>query len=169
MRTKVKRLVAVLCGVVMLCNSGMGLVAHAEEIVNANPADEYHEPEGENVGYGLYDIPDITGARAATLANCSVGISVSANGVRGSIKTGSTVLASEIGIKDIKVDKYVGGKWELVGYAPSQYNINNDAIVMDVWTNSAQKGVLYRITCTHYAILNGVRHELYNETGGVSY
>ena len=169
MRGKAKKLVAVLCGVVMLCNSGMGMVAHAEEAVEASLAAEYHEPEGENVGHGIYDIPDLSGARAATLANCSIGISVSANGVRGSIKTGATVQASEIGIKNITVEKYVNGAWTLVGNAPSGYRTNTNACAMDVWTDSAQKGVLYRITCTHYAILNGVRHELYNETEGVSY
>lgn len=169
MRANVKRLVAVLCGVVMLCNSGMGLIAHAEEIVKANLAKEYHEPEGENVAHGHYDIPDNRGVRAATLNDCSICITVSANGVKGSIKTGSTVEASEIGIKNIKVEKYVNGKWTLVGNAPSGYRTNTNACAMDVWTDSAEKGVQYRISCTHYAILEGVLHELYNETGGVSY
>lgn len=169
MKRKAKKLAAVLCGVVMLCNSGMGMVAHAEEVVEASLAAEYHEPEGENVGYGLYDIPDITGARAAMLANCSIGISVNANGVKGSIKTGSTVQASEIGIKNITVEKYVDGAWTLVASHPGGTKYNTNACAMDVSTGAAQKGVLYRITCTHYAILNGVRHELYNETGGVSY
>lgn len=169
MRRVVKRLVAVLCGVVMLCNSGMGLIAYAEEIVKVNLVDEYREPEGENVAHGLYDIPDVSGARAAMLANCSISISVSANGVRGSIKTGSTVQASEIGMKNIKVEKNEGNGWEPIGTPKSVHNTNNNACVVDVSTSSAQKGVQYRITCTHYAILEGVTHSLYNETDGVSY
>lgn len=169
MRAKVKRLIAVLCGVVMLCNSGMGLTVHAEEIVEANLADEYHEPEGENVEHGLYDIPDVSGARAAMLTGCTIGISVNASGVKGSIKTSSTVTASEIGISNIRVEKYVNGTWTLVGTHPGGSKSNVNACVMDVWTNSAEKGVQYRISCTHYAILEGVRHELYNVTGGVSY
>lgn len=167
MRIKVKRLVAVLCGIVMLCNSGMGLIAHAEEIVRANLVDEYHEPVGANVEHGIYDIPD--GARAATLTGCTIGISVNANGVRGSIKTGSTVQASEIGIKNIVVEKLVDGKWKPLGDPQSGYRLNNDVCAMDVYTNSAEKGVQYRITCTHYAVLEGKMHELYNETKGVSY
>lgn len=169
MKAKVKRLLAVLCGVVMLCNSGMGLVAHAEEIVEARLVSEYREPEGDNVGHGLYDIPDISGARAATLANCSIGIAVNANGVTGSIKTGSTVTASEIGISNIRVEKYVNGSWVLVGTNPGGSVKNNDVCAMEVYTTSAEKGVEYRISCTHYAILEGVRHEIYNVTGGVSY
>lgn len=169
MKAKGNRLLAVLCGVVMLCNSGMGLVAHAEEIVEARVVSEYQEPEGDNVAHGLYDIPDIGGARAATLANCSIGISVNANGVRGSIRTGSTVKASEIGISNIRVEKYVNGSWTLVGTAPGGSVKNDDVCAMDVSTNYAEKGVEYRISCTHYAILEGVRHEINNVTGGVSY
>lgn len=167
MKAKAKRFIAVLCGVVMLCNSGMGLVAHAEEIVGARLAAEYHEPEGAHVEHGIYDIPD--GARAAMLTGCSIGISVNANGVKGSIKTGSTVMASEIGIKNIVVEKLVGGKWQPLGDPQSGYRTNNNTCVMEVWTNSAEKGVQYRITCTHYAVLEGKTHELYNETKGVSY
>lgn len=169
MKAKVNRLLAAICGVVMLCNSGMGLVAHAEEIVEARLVGEYHEPEGENVGHGLYDIPDVGGAKAAMLTGCTIGISVSADGVRGSIKTGSTVTASEIGISDIRVEKYVNGSWTLVGTSPGGSIQNDNACVMNVSTNSADRGVEYRISCTHYAILNGVRHELHNVTGGVSY
>lgn len=169
MRTKVKKLAAVLCGIVMLCNSSMGLIAHAEEIVRINLVDEYREPAGENVAHGIYDIPDIGGAKAATLTGCTIGISVSANGVRGSITTGSTVQASEIGMKNVKVEKNEGNGWEQVGNTMSAHNTNNNTCVVEVTTSSAKKGVQYRITCTHYAILEGVRHELYNETGGVSY
>lgn len=169
MKAKVNRLLAVLCGAVMLCSSAMGLVAHAEEIVEARLVSEYQELEGDNVAYGLYDIPDISGARAATLTNCSIGISVNANGVYGSIKTGSTVKASEIGISNIKVEKYVNGSWTLVGTAPGGSVKNDNVCAMEVSTNYAEKGVQYRISCTHYAILEGVRHEINNVTGGVSY
>ena len=169
MRTNMKRLLAVLCGVVMLCNSGMGLIAHAEEIVRIYLVDEYREPAGENVAHGRFDIPDMSGIRAATLANCSIGISVNANGVRGSITTGSTVPASEIGMKNVKVEKNEGSGWVQVGKTMSAHNTNDTDCVAEVTTSSAKKGVLYRITCTHYAVLGGVTHELYNETDGVSY
>lgn len=169
MKVKVKKLLAVLCGVVMLCSSGMGLVAHAEEIMEVVPVSEYHELAGDNVAHGLYDIPDISGARAATLANCSIGISVNANGVKGSIRTGSTVQASEIGISNIRLEKYVNGKWTLVASHSGGSKNNDNVYAMDVSTSYAEKGVEYRISCTHYAILEGVRHEINNVTGGVSY
>lgn len=169
MKKRAKKLLAVLCGVVVLCSSGMGLAARAEEAVQVWMVSEYQEPEGKNVAHGIYDIPDQSGAKAAMLTGCSIGISVGADGVRGSIKTGSTVTASEIGIKNIKVEKYVDGAWTLVGSDPGGYITNNDVCAMNVSTSSAQKGVLYRISCTHYAVLEGVKHELYNETKGVSY
>lgn len=169
MEKKVKRLLAVLCGVVMVCNSGMGLVSHAQEILEVRAVDEYQEPIGKNVEHGIYDIPDITGARAATLSGCSIGISVSADGVRGSIRTGSTVQASEIGIRDIRLEKYVGGKWVLVGSHPGGSRTNNDVYAVDISTSSAVKGVEYRISCYHYAIFDGEKHEVFNQTKGVSY
>lgn len=169
MKKKVKRLLAVLCGVVMVCNSGMGLVSHAQEILKVRVVDEYQEPVGANVEHGIYDIPDISGARAATLTGCTIGISVSEEGVRGSIKTGSTVQASEIGIRDIRLEKYEDGKWVLVGTHPGGSRNNDNAYAMSVSTSSAEKGVQYRLSCYHYAILEGVRHEVFNQTKGVVY
>ena len=169
MKVKGKRLLAVLCGLVTLCNSGMGLIAHAQEIMAVRVVNEYHEPVGENVEHGIYDIPDAGEARAAMLTGCTIGISVSADGVRGSIRTGSTVQASEIGIRDIRLEKYVDGEWVLVGTHPGGSRNNDDVYAMDVSTSSAVKGVQYRLSCYHYAILEGVRHEVFNQTKGVVY
>lgn len=168
MKANAKRLFAALCGVIMLCSNSMGVLAHEEEIV-VREVNEYHEPAGDNVAHGIYDIGVSVGQRAATLANCSIGVSVEPSGVIGSIKTGSTVMASEIGIKNITVDKYVNGAWTTVASHPGGSKKNDNAYVVEVTTSSAQKGVEYRITCTHYAVLNGVTHELYNETDGVKY
>lgn len=168
MKAKVKRLLAVLCGIVMLCGN-LGTAVQAEENVEKLIVREYRELTGDNIGHGLYDIPDNSGAKAAMLANCSIGISVSASGVEGSIVTGSTVTASKIGVKNIRVEKLVDGKWTLVGSHSGGYVTNNNDFGMNVSTSSAQKGAKYRITCTHYAVLNGVTHELYNETDGLSY
>jgi len=172
MKARMKRLLAVLCGVVMVCNSGMGMVVHAQENVEELMISEYQELTGDNVGHGINDIYDVPVGRsmdAATLTGCTIGISVNASGVKGSITTGSTVTASEIGVENIKVEKYVNGKWTLVGTHAGGYRTNDNDYAIDVSTSSAQKGVLYRISCTHYAILDGVRHELNNVTNGVKY
>lgn len=169
MKGKKKRLLAVLCGIIMVCNSGMGMVARAQENAETLIIGPYRELTGDNIGHGIYDIFDNKGEKAATLSDCSIGISVNANGVQGSITTGSTVTASKIGVENIKVEKYVNGNWTLVGSHSGDYTTNSNSHGMNVYTSSAQKGVLYRISCTHYAYLNGVRHELFNVTNGVSY
>lgn len=169
MKGKKKRLLAVLCGIIMVCNSGMGMAAHAQENVETLIIGPYRELTGNNIGHGIYDIFDNRGEKAATLSDCSIGISVNASGVQGSITTGSTVTASKIGVENIRVEKYVNGKWTLVGSHSGDYTTNSNSHGMNVYTSSAQKGVLYRISCTHYAYLNGVRHELNNVTDGVSY
>ncbi len=169
MKTKMKRLLSVLCGVIILCNSGIGIIAHAQENVETLILSEYQELTGDNIGHGIYDIPDMRGEKAATLTDCTIGISVSASGVKGSITTGSTVTASKIGVENIRIEKYVGGAWILVGSHSGGYTTNNIDYAANVSTSSAEKGVLYRISCTHYAYLNGVRHELNNVTNGVKY
>ena len=169
MKAKKKRLLAVLCGVIMICNSGLGMVAHAQENVETLMIGPYQELTGDNIGHGIYDIPDNRGAKAATLTDCTIGISVDASGVQGSITTGSTVTASKIGVENIKVEKYVNGKWTLVGTNSGGYTTNDNDYAISVWTNSAEPNVYYRISCTHYAYLNGVRHELNNVTNGVKY
>lgn len=168
MRARGKKLFAVLCAVVMMCGS-VGMAVSAEEKVEKLIVSGYRELTGDNIGHGLYDIPDNSGAKAAMLTNCSIGISVSASGVEGSIKTGSTVTASKIGVKNIRVEKLVDGKWTLVASHSGGYTTNDNAYGANVSTGSAQKGVQYRISCTHYAVLDGVTRELYNVTNGVSY
>ena len=168
MKARGKKLFAALCAVVMMCGS-VGMTVSAEEKVEKLIVSGYRELTGDNIGHGLYDIPDNSGAKAATLTNCSIGISVSASGVEGSIKTGSTVTASKFGVKNIRVEKLVDGKWTLVGTHSGDYTTNDNAHGMNVYTSSAQKGVQYRISCTHYAVLDGVTRELYNVTNGVSY
>lgn len=168
MKARGKKLFAVLCAVVMMCGS-VGMAVSAEEKMEKLIVSGYRELTGDNIGHGLYDIPDNSGAKAAMLTNCSIGISVSASGVEGSIVTGSTVTASKIGVKNIRVEKLVDGKWTLVGSHSGDYTTNNNAFGMSVFTSSAQKGAQYRISCTHYAVLDGVTRELYNVTNGVSY
>lgn len=169
MNVKVKKLLAIVCGIIVMCNSGVGIVANAQEKSEVLIVSAFQELTGDHIGYGIYDIPDIRDMKAAILTGCTIGISVDANGVKGSISTGSTVIASEIGVENIVVEKYVNGKWTLVGTNSGGYTTNDNDYGINVSTRSAQKGVQYRISCTHYAILNGVRHELFNVTSGVSY
>lgn len=169
MIVKLKRVFAVLCGVIMVCNCGIGTVAHAQESLETLIIGPYRELTGDNIGHGIYDIPGNRGEKAATLTDCTIGISVNASGVQGSITTGSTVTASKIGIENIKIEKYVDGSWKLVGTHSGGYTTNYDYYAFNVSTSSAQPNVYYRISCTHYAYLNGVRHELNNVTNGVKY
>lgn len=164
-----KRLLAVLCGIVMLYNSGMGMIVHAQENENVLISGEYRELTEDNIAYGICDIPDCGGARAAILNSCSIALSVGPNGIQGSIHTGSTVMASKIGVENIRLEKYVNGKWVLVASDAGGYTTNNNDYGYYVAMNSAEYGVNYRLGATHYAYLNGVRHELNNRTNGVKY
>lgn len=169
MKTKMKSLLAVLGGIIMLCNGGMGMVVHAQENENMLIVSEYQELTEDNIAYGIYDISDCGRERAVMLANCSIALSVGPYGIKGSVHTGSTIIASKIGVENIRLEKYVNGKWVLVAYDAGGYTTNNNAYGINVSMNSAEYGVDYRLTGTHYAYLNGVRHELNNGTNGVRY
>ena len=169
MKVKVKKLLAILCGVIMVYNSCIGMIVHAEENIEILTISGYQELTGDYIGHGIFDIPGNIGEKAATLTDCTLAISVNANGVIGSMTTGSTVTASKIGVENVKVEKYVDGKWTLVGSSTGGYTTNNNYYAATVTTSSAEKNVLYRVSCTHYAYLNGVRHELNNVTNGVKY
>lgn len=169
MKRKAKKWLAVLCGVVLLCSSEMGMVAYAQENEGMITLGEYEELNGDNIGYGIYDISDGRGVRAAILNDCTLGITVNANGVKASVTTGSTVKASKIGVRNVVIEKYVNGKWEFVASHPGGYTTNNNYYVASISTGSANKGVLYRISCTHYAVLEGREHSLDNVTDGVKY
>lgn len=169
MNVKMKRLTVIICGIIMICTNSAKMTTCAKEYTDTVMVSAYQELRGDNIGQGIYDIPQMTGIKAATLTGCTIGISVDANGVKGSINTGSTVMASKIGVEDIRVEKYVNGKWTLVGTNSGGYATNDDLYGINISTSSAQKGVQYRISCVHYANLNGVRHELFNVTNGVSY
>lgn len=174
MKVNVKKLLAVLCGVVMLFNSGMGIVAHAQEVpeedVELLIASEYEELTGDNVGHGIYDIPgDGGGAKAAMMTDCTIGISIWSDGVKASISTGSTVPSTEMGILDIRLEKYVNGDWVWIGRHPGGSVNNTNAMGMNVSSPTAEKGVYYRLSCTHYALINGIRRKLKNVTNGIKY
>lgn len=169
MKVNKKRLLAVLCSIIMICNSGMGIVAHAQENMETLIWGPYQELSGDNIGHGIFDIPNNSGAKAAILTDCTIGISVGADGVKGSITTGSTETASKIGVENVKVEKYVDGKWTLVGSSSGGYKTNSSSYAASVSTSSAEPNIYYRISCTHYAYLNGVKHELNNVTNGVKY
>lgn len=146
MKVKMKRLLAVLCGIVIICNGGIGIVAHAQEEVERLIVSPYQKLVGDNIGHGIYDISNNRGEKAAMLNDCTIGISVGVSGVTGSITTGSTVTASKIGVESIRVEKYVNGKWTLVGTHSGGSRANDNYYAMTVSTSSAEKGVQYRIS-----------------------
>ncbi len=163
MKQKIKKILVVLYGIAIL-SGNMQMVAHAQELMPVTVS-EYVELTGDNVEYGIYNQEGNPNVRAGTLGVCRLGKSVSTSGVVASIETTATATASKIGVRDVVFEKYIGnGEWEEVASHPGGYVTNSKDYDATFRTSSAQEGVTYRVTCVHYAVIDGVEYTLYNTT-----
>lgn len=163
MKQKIKKVLVVLYGVALL-SGNIQMIAHAQELMPVTVS-EYVELTGDNVEYGIYNQEGNPNVRAGTLEFCKIGKSVSTNGVVATITTSATATASKIGVRDVVFEKYIGnGEWEKVASHPGSYVTNSKDYGATFKTSSAQEGVTYRVSCTHYAVIDGVEYTLYNST-----
>lgn len=163
MKQKIKKILVVLYGIAIL-SGNMQMIAHAQELVPVTVG-EYVELTGDNVEYGIYNQEGNPNARGGTLSACKIGKGISGNSVVASIETSATVTASKIGVRDVVFEKYIGnGEWEEVGSHPGGYTKNDTHYSASFTLSPIQDGVIYRVNCTHYAVINGVEYTLYNST-----
>ncbi len=163
MKQKIKKILVVLYGAAIL-SGNMQMVAHAQELVPVTVG-EYVELTGDNVEYGIYNQEGNPNVRAETLGACKIGKDITGNSVIASIETTATATASKIGVRDVVFEKYIGnGEWEEVSSHPGGYTRNNNRYGASFTMSPIQEGVIYRVTCVHYAVINGVEYTLYNTT-----
>lgn len=114
----------------------------------------------------VYELPgdQINVGLRTMLAQCIISVSSSSEGMLVDITTGATGIASVIGVKDIKIQKKVWYGWSTV--AVSSGGEANDCASMgcSVLYTGAVKGETYRVTCVHYADVDGYE-EGENNTG----
>ncbi len=169
MKKGLKKVLIVLCSMVLFSSNNMGMIAHAEGKEDELTIEEYRELTGENITAGIYNTEGNSGAKAAMLDDCSIYVTVSESGVVASIITGATEVAKEIGIRDIKVQKKINGIWVTLVEHSGLHDYNDTDFGATVTTGYAEKGAYYRVSCTHYAILSDGLHEIFNETDGICY
>ncbi len=163
MKQKIKKILVVLYSIAIL-SGNMQMVAHAQELVPVTVG-EYVELTGDDVEYGIYNQEGNPNVRAASLGVCKIGKGTSGNSLIASVETSATATASKIGVRDVVFEKYIGnGEWEEVTSHPGGYTTNAKHYSASFTASPTQEGVIYRVTCVHYAVINGVEHTLYNST-----
>ncbi len=132
-------------------NEGMEVVEENPEVLEAKVIDI----EDEAVPY-------------TALAQCIISVSGHDDGMYIDITTGAIGTASVIGVKDIKIQRKFWYGWTTV--ATSSGGEINDRTMMAVCITyaNAVKEATYRITCIHYADVNGYT-EGENDTGAFVY
>lgn len=125
----------------------------------------------EGVYGGLYDVEENPYQREPMLIKCTIRMSYGTNPdcLYMEFVTGSNVTASEIGIKDVKVQQKVGIFWNTIAFANGVSVTDDDVIVANCTCSSVVKGETYRVSCTHYGYLNGVYHSVVNTTDGYKF
>ena len=125
----------------------------------------------EGVYGGLYDVEGNPYQRDPELIKCTIRMSYGTNPdcLYMEFITASNVTASEIGIKDVKVQQKVGIFWNTIASGSGAYVTDDDIIVASSTCSSVVKGETYRVSCTHYGYLNGVYHSVVNTTDGYKF
>lgn len=102
--------------------------------------------------------------RATTFSDTEVIVACNSNGMDISIHTSMTKTASVVGVKDITIDRKINGQWVTVATSTGGEVYNTIGCRIDLTYSGAIYNESYRITCVHYADVDGYR-ELYHETG----
>lgn len=102
--------------------------------------------------------------RATTFTDASIIISCSSEGLLAEFVTSTNKVATTIGVKDIVFQKKVWYGWTTVGTATGSEKTNTSLAGHWARYNEPEIGATYRVTCVHYADVDGYR-ELSNNTG----
>ncbi|MBQ2804138.1 MAG: hypothetical protein IJF07_09605 [Lachnospiraceae bacterium] len=89
------------------------------------------------------------------LVNCLMNIVCDSDGMLIEMNTDTVSQASVIGVKDIKIEKKVWYGWKTVAVADGAEDTNTNSFLCHVVYANAEVGETYRVTCTHYADVDG--------------
>lgn len=100
------------------------------------------------------------------MTNCIISVSCSEEGLHMDIITGTVGVASVLGIKDVVVKKKVWYGWKTVAISSGAEDYNQTSFGISLTYSDAEYGETYRITCVHYADVDGYI-EGENDTGAL--
>ncbi len=97
-------------------------------------------------------------ARTA-IYNCLINVTCDSEGMHVDFMVHANGTASEIGIKDIKIQKKVWYGWKTVATSDGAEAQNVASFGCSILYSGAEYGETYRITCIHYADVDGYTEE----------
>ena len=103
-----------------------------------------------------------------TMFDCEIIMAFRPEGLVMSFSTSCVGVASVIGVKDIKVQQKVWYGWKTVLTSDGAENQNENVFGGDLVYTEAIKDKTYRVTCIHYADVNGYE-EVENDTGAFKF
>ena len=98
------------------------------------------------------------------MVDCVISICFSEAGMHLEISTCTVGTASVLGVKDIKIMKKVWYGWKTVAISDGGEVYDHSMMGVDVLYANAEKDETYRVTCVHYADVDGYE-EGTNDTG----
>ena len=93
-------------------------------------------------------------ARTA-IYNCLINVGCDSEGMHVDFMVHANGRASEIGIKDIKIQKKVWYGWKTVATSAGAEATNVTSFACSILYSGAEYGETYRISCVHYADVDG--------------
>lgn len=115
---------------------------------------------------GLYDSTGNSQARVIMLTNCAIRMTYETASLYMEFVSGCNAEASELGVKDIKVQEKNGIFWNTIATSSGGSIANATSFVGNCTCTSVVKGETYRVKCVHYAYINGTYYSLENVTDG---
>jgi len=164
MRGKMKRVIRMVMSLVMIATVLMGnieftcLTAQAAGVEEMEEAPEILESRVIEDGPMPYTM----------LAQCIISVSGDENAMYIDITTGAVGTASVIGIKDVKIMRKFWYGWKTVAVSSGGETNDHSMALICITYDNAVKGATYRITCVHYADVNGYTEGV-NDTGEFVY
>ena len=139
-------------------------VVHAEENVNGHLSDIEVSVVNKADRYNVWSVRPLT-----TLFDCEIIMALSATeGLVMSFTTSCLGDASVIGVKDIKVQQKMWYGWKTVYISDGGEIYDRAIFAADLVYPDAIKDKTSRVTCTHYADLDGYE-EVVNDTGAFQF
>lgn len=115
-----------------------------------------------NVQHGINDLKGNPYSRVDTIYNATLTTSIAENGIMVAVNTSTNVIASEIGMENLLIEEKTLLGWKTVVDC-TDFKKDSDIYVAEATYYGAEVGKKYRVSCTHYAIMNGVKQTVYNE------
>ena len=169
--TRKKQILSMVLAVVIACGINPMSASAAEEavvVMDMVQTDGLTMDIDEDVVFGgLNDLEENPMGRAVRLSNCVIRMGyVDGSYLHIEFLTGANYDATEIGVKNIKVQEKVGIFWNTIATAPDGYATDTAIFSAQCNCYSAVPGETYRVSCTHYAYINGDYYSLDNVTDG---